>query len=241
MPALRLASVSATIGTNITGYFNGTDEAYIVSANMCNIGNQACAVRLALTDDIIPAADAWMEYDTEIMGHGVLEREGIVIGPGQRLILWSNTSLLSLNVFGFPIGGVGAGQGPIVSNGDFSQPLSVQGDPWAWDEGTVSIVDGVLQLSGTGVISDISQTLLIATGLDYNISFEVVECVYVGGSADANVSFSSGPSTEIITIAPTTSRTVYSVTTTSGANTGLINIVATDAELLIDNISVRRV
>jgi hypothetical protein len=239
MPAQRLASVSTDPGANKTVFFNGSDESYIISVNILNIGNQACGVRLALTDNPIPAASDWMEYDTELMGKGVLEREGIMIGAGERLVAWSNTDLVSINVFGFPLGPV-FGVTPILRNGDFSQPLETQGDPWFWDDPQVQIVNGELLLNGVGAITDASQDLIgIATGLTYNISFQVRECIYAGGSADANVTFTSGPNTEIITIPDGLNQT-FSVNVTAGANTGSLGIIATDAELAIDNIQIRQ-
>ena len=231
MPAQRLASVSATIGQNITAYFNGTDEAYIVSANICNIGNQACGIRLALTDDVptpdIPA-DAWLEYDTELMGHGVLEREGIVVGPGQRLVFQSNTSLASLNVYGIPIGGVATGAAPLVSNGDFSVPLD---GTWVYN-GSAVIVNGALVLTGA---ADVTQDMTgIATGLTYFYSFEVL----ASGTAGGSMVISSGPTTELINF---TSTGLYSGNFVAGANAASITFNTTTESVTIDNVLIKRV
>lgn len=231
MPAQRLSSVSCAVGQNTTAYFNGSDEAYIVAVNVCNIGNQACGFRMALTADITPVAGEWIEYDTEIMGKGVLEREGVVIGPGERIVVWSNTDLCSVNVFGFPIGTV-TGSAPIVVNGDFSQPLDPNTN---WFASNAGIVNGVLIMDGGGDASEVSQTLFgIATGLDYFYSFEVTETTPGGG----DMAISSGPTIEIVNF---TAPGVYSGTFTAGANTASMSFNIVLGVCGIDNVLVKRV
>ena len=210
--ATRLASVSCVAGGQTTAYFNGTAQAYIVSANVCNIGNQACTFRMALTDEIVASDDSWIEYETEILGHGVLEREGIVISPGQRIIVRSNTSLCSVNVWGIPIGSV-VGAVPIVTNGDFTNGL----DNWtttnvSYNNQGFAVLDG--RINGS---ADCTQALALGTGLDYSCTFD---CVSFTGTNTSYGTFTAGGNTQLIQI---TGVGAYTIPTIQ-ASTSLGNI-----------------
>jgi len=217
--ATRLASVSCTPGGETTAYFNGTAQAFIVSVNVCNIGNQACTFRMALTDEIVATNDSWIEYETEMMGHGVLEREGIVISPGQRIIVRSNTSLCSVNVWGIPIGAV-VGATPIVTNGDFTNGLD------NWDSNNVTYNNqgfAVLDSRITGS-ADLTQALNLGTGLDYSCTFD---CVSFTGTNSTYGTFTAGGNTQLIQITGVGAYTIPTV----NASTSLGQIVFSLADV----------
>jgi hypothetical protein len=44
--------------------------------------------------------DEWLEFDAEIGGKGVLERTGIILGEGQRIIVRSSSAAVTAVVFG---------------------------------------------------------------------------------------------------------------------------------------------
>jgi hypothetical protein len=47
-----------------------------------------------------PTVDEWIEFDTEIMPKGVLERTGLVLDAGKYLVVWSSTANVNAVAFG---------------------------------------------------------------------------------------------------------------------------------------------
>jgi len=96
---LGIANLSAGgSGTSVytvpPGYFA------VVSVNICNRSNVAIAVRIAAASLDTPADSEYLEYDTEIGGRGVLERTGIIVGAGQKIVVRSSAANVSAVVFG---------------------------------------------------------------------------------------------------------------------------------------------
>ena len=97
----RLGIANLSAGGNGTsdytvpaGYFS------VVSVNVCNRTNVAIAVRIAAASLDIPTDSEYLEYDTEIGGRGVLERTGIIIGAGQKIVVRSSSANVNAVVFG---------------------------------------------------------------------------------------------------------------------------------------------
>jgi len=232
--ATRLSSISCVAGGETTAFFNGTAQAFIVSANVCNIGNQACTFRMALTDEITATNDSWIEYETEIMGHGVLEREGIVISPGQRIIVRSNTSLCSVNVFGIPIGAV-TGAVPIVTNGDFTNGLD------NWDTTNVTYNNqgfAVMDSRITGS-ADLTQQLGLGNGLDYSCTFD---CVSFTGVNSTFATFTAGSNQQILSITGVGAYTIPTIQATTNGGTITFSLADTSGSpssvVGIDNVRI---
>ena len=96
---LGIANLSAggngtSVYTVPSGYFA------VVSVNVCNRSNQAVAIRIAAASLDIPAAGEYLEYDTELLGRGVLERTGIIIGAGQKIVVRTSGANVNAVVFG---------------------------------------------------------------------------------------------------------------------------------------------
>ena len=96
---LGIANLSAggngtSVYTVPAGYFS------VVSVNVCNRTNVAIAVRIAAASLDIPADGEYLEYDTEIGGRGVLERTGIIVGAGQKIVVRSSSANVNAVVFG---------------------------------------------------------------------------------------------------------------------------------------------
>jgi hypothetical protein len=58
------------------------------------------AVRIAAASLDTPANGEFLEYDTELLGRGVLERTGIIVGAGQKIVVRSSGANVSAVVFG---------------------------------------------------------------------------------------------------------------------------------------------
>lgn len=75
----------------------------VVTLSICNRGNQACTVRVAITTTVPPSAPGageFIEYDAEISGKGVLERTGIVLDAGKIISVYSSAANVSAVAWG---------------------------------------------------------------------------------------------------------------------------------------------
>jgi hypothetical protein len=97
----RLGTADLTLaGINTTVYTVPSDFFAVVSVNVCNRSNNAQAVRIAASSGNSPLDSEWIEFDVEIGAKGVLERTGIIIGAGQRIVVYSSSTNVSVVVFG---------------------------------------------------------------------------------------------------------------------------------------------
>lgn len=92
----------ATAGDLISVYTVPSDTFSVVTLSICNRNNQACSIRVAVASAATPAANGseWIEYDTEVLGKGVLERTGIVMDAGRLLVVYSSAANVSAVAFG---------------------------------------------------------------------------------------------------------------------------------------------
>ena len=96
---LASETLTATTYTEIYGPPNNTFS--VVTINICNKNSTSIQVRIALaTDPSIPAAGEYIEYNTEILPNGVLERSGIVIQNGRTIYAYSTQANTDVVVFG---------------------------------------------------------------------------------------------------------------------------------------------
>lgn len=95
---LGTADVSAA--SNTTVYTCPADNYAVVSLNIVNRGNQATAVRVAVAATATPTDDEWLEYETEVLSKGVLERTGIVMDAGKYLVIYSSQPNISAVAMG---------------------------------------------------------------------------------------------------------------------------------------------
>ncbi len=96
----RLGANDLAAATNTTVYTVPSDTFSVVTLSICNRGNQAVAIRVAVSAAATPTAAEWIEYDTEVLGKGVLERTGIVMDAGRLLVVYSSAANVSAVAFG---------------------------------------------------------------------------------------------------------------------------------------------
>ena len=72
----------------------------VATVSICNRGNQAITVRLAVADAATPDSSEYVEFETEILSHGVLERTGLVLNAGQLLVARPSGANVSVVVMG---------------------------------------------------------------------------------------------------------------------------------------------
>ena len=96
----RLGAADLAASTLTALYSVPVDTFTVVSLSLCNRGNQAVNVRVAVASSSTPTNAEWIEYDTEILGKGVLERTGIVMDTGKVLVVYANAANISAVAFG---------------------------------------------------------------------------------------------------------------------------------------------
>ena len=100
MASGRIGKADLLAATLTTIYTTPADTFTVSTVSFCNRGNQAVTVRLAVADSATPDASEYLEYETEILSHGVLERTGLVLSATQLLVAYSSAANVSAVVSG---------------------------------------------------------------------------------------------------------------------------------------------
>lgn len=96
----RLGANALSATTNTTVYTVPADTFSVVTVSICNRGSSDITVRLALAAADTPTTAEYLEYDTTLVAHGTLERTGIVMDAGKKIVAYSSTSDATAVVFG---------------------------------------------------------------------------------------------------------------------------------------------
>lgn len=92
------ADVTAT--TNTTIYTAPSSTFAVVSVSLCNRSAGPLLCRLALAASDTPTAAEYLEYDVQILANGVLERTGLVLAAGQKIVVYTSGSGVSAVCYG---------------------------------------------------------------------------------------------------------------------------------------------
>lgn len=96
---LGQSALSAT--TNTTVYTVPSSTLAVVNINVVNRSTSATAdVRVALASTATPQVQEWIEFDAIVPARGVLERTGIAMNAGERVVVYASTANCSVNVYG---------------------------------------------------------------------------------------------------------------------------------------------
>lgn len=96
----RLGASDISAATNTTVYTCPADTYAVIAVNICNRGTNTAAIRVALADADTPTAAEYIEYDVSVFAKNVLERTGLVLSAGQRIVVYSDESTVSAVVVG---------------------------------------------------------------------------------------------------------------------------------------------
>src|SRR5210317_404815 len=100
-----LGSSDLPAGTYTEIYLVPEDTFSVVTVSICNKNASSITVRLAVakpdpTGVLLPGADDYLEYETEILPNGVLERTGIVINASRQIYARSSATNTAVMVYG---------------------------------------------------------------------------------------------------------------------------------------------
>jgi|TARA_A200000159_G_scaffold4357_1_gene4211 hypothetical protein len=96
----RLGHADLAAATNTSLYTVPANNFAIATVSVCNRGNAAVSIRLAVASAGSPANSEYIEYDVELLPKGVLERSGIAMAAGQILVVYSSAANVSAVAMG---------------------------------------------------------------------------------------------------------------------------------------------
>jgi hypothetical protein len=92
----KLGAQDLSATTDTTVYTCPTDTFAVVTVSVCNRGATTATVRVAVSSTTTPAAADYLEYDTDLLAKGVLERTGIVMDSTNKYLI-VRSSLTNVN------------------------------------------------------------------------------------------------------------------------------------------------
>lgn len=95
---LGTSNITSTSATAVYGPVPASTFS-VVTVNIVNRNaSTAALIRIAVsTSSSSPSADEWIEYDSQLVANGVLERTGIVMDTGKYIIVQTTTSTPTLS------------------------------------------------------------------------------------------------------------------------------------------------
>ena len=86
--------------TNTTVYTVPASTVSVVNISVVNRGGSAATVRVALAAASTPQTEEFIEYNTSITATGVLERTGVVLDAGKKVVVYASAGDTSVSVYG---------------------------------------------------------------------------------------------------------------------------------------------
>lgn len=97
----RLGAADIAATTNTTVYTCPAATYAVVAVNICNrSGTLSSDIRVALATLDTPTDAEYIEYDVAVGPKNVIERTGVVLSAGQRIVVYSSLANISTVVVG---------------------------------------------------------------------------------------------------------------------------------------------
>jgi len=95
-----LGTADLSAATNATVYTVPDATFAVITVNITNRNAASRDIRLALAAADTPTNAEWIEYNTELLGNGSVERGGIVLAAGSKVVCYSNSTDVNAVVYG---------------------------------------------------------------------------------------------------------------------------------------------
>lgn len=129
----RLGTWNLSAGINQAIYVCNNDQATVLTLNIVNRNTAPADIRVAIsTSATDPGLAEYIEYDVEILPKGVYERTGLVVGPGNYLVVKSDAALVNAVCWGVEVGAT------ITSNNFSANPGTTP--TWVTPAGSLGVV-----------------------------------------------------------------------------------------------------
>ena len=97
----RLGTNDIPATTNTTVYTCPASTFAVVTVSLCNRNaTTARDIRIAVATSGTPSDAEYIEYDASLLAKGVLERTGLVLAAGQRIVVRASATDVSAVVYG---------------------------------------------------------------------------------------------------------------------------------------------
>ena len=96
-----LGQAAPTAATYTTAYTVPVGKTATFNISVANTTSGTISARVALATTATPTSNEFIEYDTVIVGNGVLERGGIVAQAGESVVVYNAMAGLNFNVYGY--------------------------------------------------------------------------------------------------------------------------------------------
>ena len=97
----RLGTNDIPATTNTTVYTCPASTFAVVTVSLCNRNaTTARDIRIAVATSGTPSDAEYIEYDASLLAKGVLERTGLVLAAGQRIVVYASATDVSAVVYG---------------------------------------------------------------------------------------------------------------------------------------------
>lgn len=96
----RLGAEDLSGGVYTTVYTCPADFYTVANISLTNRASSVATFRMAITETDTPTDAEFIEFESQLDPKAVLERTGIVLGAGQRIVVRSSISGISAVVFG---------------------------------------------------------------------------------------------------------------------------------------------
>jgi hypothetical protein len=95
-----LGQVALASTTFTTVYTVPSNTLAYANVNVANRNATDITVRVAIAATATPTNSEYIEFNSFIAPNGVLERTGLVLDASKRVVVWTNSSNVSVNVYG---------------------------------------------------------------------------------------------------------------------------------------------
>jgi hypothetical protein len=101
MASGKLGSADLSASTNTLLYTVTTGKTATISISIVNRNSSNINFNVAIGNGGSPSTTDYIEYGTSLAGNGVFERTGVVCSSGENVWVNSDTSNVSVRVYGF--------------------------------------------------------------------------------------------------------------------------------------------
>lgn len=100
MPNGILGREALDAATDVVVYTVPADIFSVVTISVTNRNSESREVSIALSDAETPAAADYIEFNTELLGNGTLERTGVVLDAGKNIVINANSTDVTAVIYG---------------------------------------------------------------------------------------------------------------------------------------------